>query len=92
MMKTMSFLQRLKFQRIFYSFHRFRIYSLTKLKQVFLSYRGSVPVKLELETPDGVASMGLNDNFLINPSPQMAAKVNEVLNTNAVSFHVDQKH
>jgi DNA polymerase-3 subunit alpha len=35
--------------------------------------------------------MLLDDNFLVSPSPQMAAKINELLNSNSVSFIVDGK-
>lgn len=66
-------------------------YSLAKLKQVLLSYRGSVPAHLIFETELGRAKMDLDENFLVNPSPQMAAKVNEILNNNSVSFIVDGK-
>tara|TARA_Y100000768_G_scaffold386204_1_gene374029 strand:+ start:1628 stop:5299 length:3672 start_codon:yes stop_codon:yes gene_type:complete len=66
-------------------------YSLPKLKQVLLSYRGSVPTHFIFETKEGRAKMNLSENFLINPTPQMAAKVNEVLNDNSVSFIVAGK-
>ena len=35
--------------------------------------------------------MSLDDNFLVSPSPQMASKINELLNSNSVSFIVDGK-
>ncbi len=66
-------------------------YSLSQMKQILLSYRGSVPIHFIFETPEGRARMQLDDNFLVSPSPQMAAKINEVLNTNSVSFIVDGK-
>ncbi len=66
-------------------------YSLSKLKQVLLSYRGTVPAHLIFESEEGRAKMDLGENYLVNPTPQMAAKVNEVLNTNSVSFIVDGK-
>jgi DNA polymerase-3 subunit alpha len=66
-------------------------YTLPKLKQVLLSFRGSVPAHIIFESLDGRAKMSLNDNYLINPSPQMAARVNELLNDNSVSFIVDGK-
>ena len=66
-------------------------HSLTQLKQIVLSYRGSVPVHFVFETPEGRARMQLDDTFLVNPSPQMAAKVDELLNTNSVSFIIDGK-
>ena len=61
------------------------------MKQILLSYRGSVPIHFIFETPEGRARMLLDDNFLVSPSPQMAAKINELLNSNSVSFIVDGK-
>ena len=61
-------------------------YTLPKLKQVLLSYRGSVPAHIIFETKEGRAKLDLSENYLINPTPQMAAKVNEILNDNSVSF------
>lgn len=66
-------------------------YTLSKLKQVLLSYRGSVKTHLIFETKEGRAKLDLNDNYLVNPTPQMAAKVNELLNDNSVSFIVSGK-
>jgi DNA polymerase-3 subunit alpha len=66
-------------------------HSLTQLKQIVLSYRGSVPVHFIFESPEGRARMSLDDNFLVSPSPQMAARLNELLNTNSVSFIIDGK-
>jgi len=66
-------------------------YTLPKLKQVLLSFRGSVPAHIIFESDNGRAKMDLNENYLINPTPQMAARVNELLNTNSVNFIVDGK-
>ncbi len=62
---------------------------LERFKQVLLSYRGSVPAHLIFEGQEGKARMPLGDDFLVNPTPQMAAKINEVFNMNAVQFVVD---
>ena len=66
-------------------------YSLSQMKQILLSYRGSVPLHLIFETSEGKARMPLDDNFLVNPSPQMAAKLNDLFNSNSVSFIIDGK-
>lgn len=66
-------------------------YSLNQMKMILLSYRGSVPIHFIFETAEGKARLPLDDNFLVSPSPQMAAKINEVLNTNSVSFIIDGK-
>ena len=62
---------------------------LVELQRILLSYRGTVPVHFIFETPEGRARMPLDDNYLVSPSPQMAAKINEVLNENSVHFIVD---
>ena len=64
-------------------------HKLEKFKQVLLSYRGSVPAHLIFEGRDGRARMPLGDEYLVNPTPQMAAKINEVFNANSVQFVVD---
>ena len=66
-------------------------YSLTQMKQILLSYRGSVPIHFIFEAEEGRARMPLDDTYLVNPSPQMAAKLNELLNANSVSFIIDGK-
>ncbi|EQC46588.1 DNA polymerase III subunit alpha [Bacteriovorax sp. Seq25_V] len=60
-----------------------------RLKQILLGYRGSVPLHLVFENELGRARIPLGDSFLVNPTPQMAAKVNEILDDNAVRFVVD---
>jgi DNA polymerase III subunit alpha len=62
---------------------------LERFRQVLLSYRGSVPSHVIFESQEGKARMLLGQDFMVNPTPQMAAKVNEVFNTNAVQFIVD---
>lgn len=64
---------------------------LERFKHVLLSYRGSVPAHVIFEGSLGKARMPLGDEFLVNPTPQMAAKINEVFNTNSVQFVVDGK-
>jgi DNA polymerase-3 subunit alpha len=59
------------------------------VRQVILSYRGTVPIHFVFESTEGRARLPLDDNFLVAPSPQMAAKINEILQANSVSFIVD---
>ncbi len=66
-------------------------YSLMEIRKILLSYRGSVPIHFVFETTEGRARMPLDDNYLVSPSPQMASKINELLNINSVSFIVDGK-
>lgn len=62
---------------------------LERFKQVLLSYRGTVPLDVIFESKEGRARMPLGNDFLVNPTPQMAAKVNEVFQSNSVKFIVD---
>lgn len=62
---------------------------LERFKQVVLSYRGSVPLHIIFENDLGRARMPLGEDFLVNPTPQMAAKINEIFNRNSVQFVVD---
>ncbi len=64
---------------------------LEKFKQVLLSYRGSVPTHLIFENGEGKARLPLGQDFLVNPTPQLAAKINEVFQSNSVQFIVDGK-
>jgi DNA polymerase-3 subunit alpha len=66
-------------------------HTLPKLKQTLLSFRGSVPAHIVFEARQGRAKMNLSENYLVNPTPQMAARINDVLNDNSVSFIVDGK-
>jgi DNA polymerase-3 subunit alpha len=62
---------------------------LNKLRQVLLSYRGATPMHLIFEGPGGKARLPLGEEFLINPTPQMAHQINEVFNRDAVKFVID---
>ena len=64
---------------------------LNRFKQVLLSYRGSVPLHLVFEHNEGRARLPLGEDFLVNPTPQLAAKINEVFESNSVKFIVDGK-
>ncbi len=62
---------------------------LNKLRQVLLSYRGSTPLYLVMESTEGRARLPLGDNFLINPTPQLAHQINEVFHRDSVKFIID---
>ena len=64
-------------------------HKLKKFHQVLLSYRGAVPTHVILESEYGRARMKLSDQFLVNPTPQMAARINELFHKNTVQFIVD---
>lgn len=83
--------ERVSAVRINLQTHSLTDYTLPKLKQLLLSFRGSVPTHLVFESTEGRAKLDLDENYLVNPSPQMAARINELLNNNSVSFIVDGK-
>ncbi len=62
---------------------------LNKLRQVLLSYRGSTPMHMIFESSEGRARLPLGEQYLINPTPQMAHQINEVFNKDAVKFIID---
>ena len=64
---------------------------LNKLRQVLLSYRGSTPMHMIFESSEGRARLPLGEQYLINPTPQMAHQINEVFNKDAVKFIIDGK-
>lgn len=81
--------QRVTSVRINVNIERVNESRIERLRQVLLGYRGSVPMHIIFESSDGRARMPLGDGYLVNPTPQMAAKVNEILDDNAVKFIVD---
>jgi len=60
-----------------------------RLKQAVLSYRGTVPLQVIVHGPEIRGRINLGEDFFISATPQMAAKINELLNRNAVKFIVD---
>lgn len=66
-------------------------FTLPKLKQALLSYKGSVPIDFIFNTEEGKAQIKLGEGFTVNPTPKMAATINEILNSNAVTFYKDTK-
>lgn len=65
-------------------------YSLKKLKTVLLSFRGSIPVSLLFQNNLGTAQMPLGEDFLVNPTPQLQTKINEVFQRDCVKYVVGQ--
>lgn len=61
-------------------------HSLNRIKQIILSYKGSIPVEFVFKHEEGKAIMDLGDSYRVSPSPQLASKLNEALGENAVSF------
>lgn len=61
-------------------------YTLPKLKQVLLSFRGSVPARIIMKAEEGKVFINLGENFLVNPTHQMASRVNDLLSGNSVEF------
>jgi DNA polymerase-3 subunit alpha len=66
-------------------------YTFSKLKKILLSYRGSVPTHVIYQNNTGRVRIPLGEEFLVNPTPQMASQINEIFQENSVSFIVDGK-
>jgi DNA polymerase-3 subunit alpha len=62
---------------------------LSKLRHVLLSYRGSTPLHMIFESSEGRARLPLGEQYLINPTPQMAHQINEVFSKETVKFIID---
>ncbi len=69
---------------------RFDERGLGRLKQVLLSYKGTVPLRLVMRDASGnLLHMCLGRDFLVNPTPQFEARINELLQSNAVQYLAD---
>ena len=75
--------------RVHINAEQLRDNSLEQLRSALLSYRGSVPIEVVMKTAQGKAHLPLGEDFLINPTPQMASRINEILNGNSVEFILD---
>ena len=62
---------------------------LNRLKEIILSYKGSVPCHFIFESELAKARLPLGSGYYVNPVPQFAAKINEIFNQNSVKFIVD---
>jgi DNA polymerase-3 subunit alpha len=62
---------------------------LNRLKEIILSYKGSVPCHFIFESELAKARLPLGNGYYVNPVPQFAAKINEIFNQNSVKFIVD---
>jgi len=61
---------------------------LKELKELVLLNPGTKPLVLYFEGDEGVARMSLGKEFLVNPSPQLALKINDVFKTISVKLKV----
>lgn len=66
-------------------------FKLNKLRQVLLSYRGGIPAHMIFSGPGGRARINLGEDYMINPTPQMAHHVNEIFNRDSIKFIIDGK-
>ncbi len=66
-----------------------REHQLHRVKELLLSYRGSVPVHFIFESEIGRARLPLSSSFCVNAVPQLAAQINEVLNASSVKYIID---
>ena len=65
--------------------------TLNSFQQLLLCYRGRIPAHIIFESQEGKARMPLGDEFLVDPCPQMAAKINDLFQSNSVKFIIDGK-
>ena len=63
--------------------------SLGRLRTVLLSYRGPTAVEVIMKTAQGKAYLSLGDDFLVNPTPQMANQVNGIFSSDSIEFVLD---
>jgi DNA polymerase-3 subunit alpha len=61
------------------------------LRKTLLANRGTIPVHVILKNDLGRARLPLGEDFFINPSPQVAFKINEIFHKNTVSFIINGK-
>ncbi|OFZ26953.1 MAG: DNA polymerase III subunit alpha [Bdellovibrionales bacterium RIFOXYB1_FULL_37_110] len=64
-------------------------WKLKRLKQAILGHRGTTPLRIIFDNGVGVARLSLGQEFLVNPSLQMASKINEIFQSDCVHFIVD---
>jgi len=64
---------------------------LALFKQIIINHRGAIPLHIIFEHTKGKARLPLGDNFMVNPSPNMAAQINELFSGNVVQYIVDGK-
>ena len=61
---------------------------LKELKDLILLNPGTKPLVFYFETDEGIARMSLGKDFLVNPTPQLALKINDVFKTNSVKLKI----
>ena len=62
-----------------------------KFYNILLSHRGSVNAHIVFKNKTGKALMPLGEQFLLNPTPKMANKVNALFSQNSVQFLVQEE-
>ncbi|MCB9062821.1 MAG: DNA polymerase III subunit alpha [Halobacteriovoraceae bacterium] len=64
---------------------------LNRLRQILLSYRGTAPTHIIFDDNLSKGRLKLGEEYLVNPTPQLAAKINDVLKDDSVKFIIDGK-
>jgi DNA polymerase-3 subunit alpha len=72
--------------RVTISTEKFTVKTVNDIKNAILDFRGAVPVHFIFKNDDLRARLPLGDDFLVNPSPQLAARINDILRAEAVTF------
>ena len=64
--------------------------AMNRFKEVLLRHRGTVPVHIIFEDAQrGKARMALGPDYLIGPTPALAAEINEIFRGNSVRFIIN---
>ena len=63
---------------------------LEKFHRILLTHRGSVAAHIVFENNTGKVLMPLGEQFLLNPTPKMAASVNALFSQNSVQYLVQK--
>ena len=63
---------------------------LEEFHRILLTHRGSIAAHIIFENKNGKALMPLGEQFLLNPTPKMAAKINTLFSQNSVQFIVQK--
>jgi len=64
-------------------------FSLDQIKRALLGFRGTTPVVLRFFHPLGKGEMALDNNYNVQASPQLATKINQILDADSVQFKMD---
>ncbi len=83
--------ERISAVRIDLSLANLTVHRLEHLRRMILGHRGSVPLYLIFEDKQAKCRMPLGEQFMVQPTAQFAARINEIFQTNCVKYIIDGK-